>query len=363
MSIRKDPKTGVWQLDISIDGRPRYQRSSFTTVKKEAQEMHDKIKTDIWRQVNLGEKPKYTWAELIKQFLAEKELNGKRSIEDDRDKLRWLNKHLDNGKMLVADIDKTFVQSVLDIKRKEGNVRNLKDGTQTVKPLSNATINRYSALIHSVMQFAVHKDWITTAPTVKKLKEPKEKISYLTQEQAADLIYELPEHLVPMVRFSLATGLRQSNVTHLEWQNINLDRKLAWVWSINAKGKSDITIPLSDEAIAVLKSRLGKHEKYVFADEWGNPYLRPAGKSFYSACKRAGISENFTWHDLRHTWATWHVMSGTPLEVLMKLGGWKTLAMVLKYAHMAESHLANHANNISLPLPIASNKLNLKAVA
>ena len=119
-----------------------------------------------------------------------------------------------------------------------------------------------------------------------------------------------------------------------------------------AKGKSDLIIPLNDDAVAVLESQAGRNKVYAFVKDNGEPFLYSNGKAFKSACVRAGISEALTWHDLRHTWATWHVMGGTPLEVLMKLGGWKSLSMVLKYAHLGQSHLQSHACNISLP-PIA----------
>jgi integrase len=68
-------------------------------------------------------------------------------------------------------------------------------------------------------------------------------------------------------------------------------------------------------------------------------------KGWKSALQRAGIEPTFRWHDLRHTWASWHVMSGTPLEVLQKLGGWSSLTMVMRYAHLAPDHLAGYANN------------------
>ena|SRR5688572_3164150 len=48
--------------------------------------------------------------------------------------------------------------------------------------------------------------------------------------------------------------------------------------------------------------------------------------------------EDFLFHDLRHTWASWHVMSGTSLQELMELGGWKSYEMVLRYAHLAPEH-------------------------
>lgn len=54
---------------------------------------------------------------------------------------------------------------------------------------------------------------------------------------------------------------------------------------------------------------------------------------------------DFTWHGLRHTWAAWHVMSGTPLDVLQKLGGWADHKMVLQYAHLAPGYLVSFANN------------------
>ncbi|RLA22892.1 MAG: site-specific integrase, partial [Gammaproteobacteria bacterium] len=55
--------------------------------------------------------------------------------------------------------------------------------------------------------------------------------------------------------------------------------------------------------------------------------------------------ENFRWHDLRHTWASWHVQNGTPLNVLKDLGGWADIQMVLKYTHLSADHLAEYANN------------------
>jgi hypothetical protein len=62
------------------------------------------------------------------------------------------------------------------------------------------------------------------------------------------------------------------------------------------------------------------------------------------ALKRAGISD-FRWHDLRHTWASWHVQVGTPLHVLQELVGWSDFKMVQRYAHMAPEHLSRFVEN------------------
>jgi integrase len=63
------------------------------------------------------------------------------------------------------------------------------------------------------------------------------------------------------------------------------------------------------------------------------------------ALKRAGI-ENFRWHDLRHTWATWHLKSGTPTHELQRLGGWQTSVMVERYAHVAPNQFAKAAGRL-----------------
>ena len=71
----------------------------------------------------------------------------------------------------------------------------------------------------------------------------------------------------------------------------------------------------------------------------GNPVKQTGATAWENACKRAGI-EDFRWHDLRHTWASWHVQEGTPLHVLQELGGWESPEMVRKYAHLTPWHLA-----------------------
>jgi integrase len=82
----------------------------------------------------------------------------------------------------------------------------------------------------------------------------------------------------------------------------------------------------------------------VFPTHRGGPQAQ-ISTGWKAALKRANIEPEFRWHDLRHTWASWHVMSGTPLEVLQRLGGWSSLAMVMRYAHLSPDHLAGFANN------------------
>jgi integrase len=79
-------------------------------------------------------------------------------------------------------------------------------------------------------------------------------------------------------------------------------------------------------------------------------------KAWKAALKRAGI-ENFRWHDLRHTWASWHAQAGTPLHVLQELGGWETTEMVRRYAHLGGDQLAEYAERLSRPRVVEGTNL------
>ena len=94
-------------------------------------------------------------------------------------------------------------------------------------------------------------------------------------------------------------------------------------------------------AVEVLEGQRGKHPERVFTYE-GNPIRYVNTKAWRNALKRAGITD-FRWHDLRHTWASWLIQNGTPLYDLQEMGGWKSAAMVRRYAHLAPAHMARHA--------------------
>ena len=104
-------------------------------------------------------------------------------------------------------------------------------------------------------------------------------------------------------------------------------------------------MPLNDDAMAVLREEQGKHSDRVFTYK-GRPLGQVNTRSWRNALKRAGI-ENFRWHDLRHVWATWHVMAGTTLAELQELGAWKSELMVKRYAHFAPEQLRKAADRLA----------------
>ncbi len=100
---------------------------------------------------------------------------------------------------------------------------------------------------------------------------------------------------------------------------------------------------------------MGEHLKRVFTYH-GEPVSKAGTWAWRKALKRAGI-ENFRWHDLRHTWASWHVQNGTPLHILKELGGWASYEMAQRYAHLAPEHLVGYAGNAGVANRLHANNV------
>ena len=174
-------------------------------------------------------------------------------------------------------------------------------------------------------------------------REPTRRIRFLTQTQALALLKELPSHLRELATFGLATGLRAANITGLLWDQVDIARRLAWIHPDQAKARKAIAVPLNDMAMGVLGRCAGAHSEYVFTYR-GKRIKQVSTKAWHRACKRAGITD-FRFHDLRHTWASWHIQHGTPLFALQELGGWETERMVRRYAHLSAEHLVVYVRN------------------
>lgn len=136
-----------------------------------------------------------------------------------------------------------------------------------------------------------------------------------------------------------------SNITQLRWNRVDLKNSQAWIHADESKTRKAVGVPLNGDAINVLLKQKGEHHEFVFT--YNGRLIKNANVNAYKkAVKRAGLGD-FTFHDLRHTWATRHIMSGTPLYALQELGGWSSDKTVRKYAHLSVQYLQSHANNVS----------------
>ena len=323
MGIRKRGKT--WWVDITAPSGERVRCSAQTEDRREAQEYHDRLKSELWRVDKLKEKPKRTWDEAALRWL--ESLSNPRTIVNAEIRLAWLQNYLRGH--LLTNMSTDLVE---EIARKRG------------KNVSGATVNRYLGTISAVLNLARKTGWIETVPVLRKREEKEKRVRFLTHAEAARLLKELPPHQRDLADFALRTGLRQRNILELSWSQVDLQRNVCWIHPDQAKGERAIGVPLGKEVVDILRRQKGNHEERVFVFN-GHPIRQVNTKAWKKALKRAGIT-NFRWHDLRHTLASWHIQAGTPLAVLQELGGWADYKMVGRYAHLSKDHLSAYAENL-----------------
>ena len=154
----------------------------------------------------------------------------------------------------------------------------------------------------------------------------------LTEQYFAD-------YLRPMVLLSLNTGIRRGELASLTWADVNFKGPSLTVNGQDTKSGQTRVIPLNDEVLAVLRhwrKQTKKEVGYVFPGRTGGPLL-DVNKAWVAIRASAKIS-NFRWHDLRHTFASKLAMRGVDLNTIRELLGHASLAMTLRYAHLAPEH-------------------------
>ena len=311
----------TWYADFTTGNGKRIRRTLGTTDKQAAEELHDKLKYQQWRIDRIGEKPKHTWDEACIRWLKEK--GHKKSIKEDKQMIRRLTAL--RG-MYLDDITRDLVMDTV------------KDFGRT-----NATKNRFIQLIRAILNRAMKQwEWLDSVPYFSLYAEPKKRIRWLTPDEAKRLIAAAPPYMAQMIKFSLATGLRQRNVLTLKWQQVDLQRRVCWYYADETKSGKALGVSLNEIAIQVLTEQQGKHPEYIFTNHKNQAIKAIHPVTWKKTLAKAEI-ENFRWHDLRHTWASWLIQRGTPLAALQEMGGWQTPSMVQRYAHLAPEHLHKHS--------------------
>lgn len=364
MSIFRRGK--VWYASYSLPGGKRIKESLGTEDKREAQELHDRKKSELWRVSRLDDFPDVTFEEACLRWLEEK--SEKKSLDSDKVRMGFWLLHFEGVKL--KDINEAKIYSAISKMTNRKFAQNYSSQSKSLakrgkevptyqnKPVSSATKARCLALIKSILR-AAERDWkwLEKAPIIRLPQVRNKRVRWLEPHEANRLIDECPEPLKSVVKFALATGLRRSNIINLEWSQIDMQRKVAWVNPEDSKSGRAIGVALNDTACKVLRGQIGKHHKWVFvhteaanrSDGTMTPAVRQlrvdSNTAWKAALKRAGIS-NFRFHDLRHTWASWLIQSGVPLSVLQEMGGWESIEMVRRYAHLAPNHLTEHAKQI-----------------
>ena len=212
---------------------------------------------------------------------------------------------------------------------------------------SPATVVRYLAALSHAFTVAV-KDWAWLDANPCKLlmwpKEPRGRVRFLSEDERFRLLRACAEsrceQLHPVVLLALLTGMRRGEILGLRWENVDLQRHRLIL--TQTKNNERRQVPLVPRALAVIKTRLNgdaRPRAFVFAPRYGGGRALELRYFWTQALRGAGI-DNFRFHDLRHTAASYLAMTGATTNEIAEILGHKTLAMVQRYAHLTTGHSA-----------------------
>lgn len=306
-----------------MQGGKRIQVSTKTGNKKLAEKIHAKALTEIqegkWFE---GVKAKsITVSELIERYCRDR-LKAKSQNTVMRDKT--LRKHIEKN---FGDYSLSGVTSEMLSDYRQGRYN---------KGKSVATVNRELAFFRNAYNVAIrHYKWCSKNPVsdIKLDRENNQRDKWLTVEQEARLLPNLTGRYQDIVRLVINTGLREDEALSLTESKVDLFRK---VIIVKGKGDKTRTIPLNKIAFDILKERSKTrhiNSDLVFPSSEGTKIQRQRLLiAFKKAVKKAGIVD-FTFHDLRHTFATRLAQAGVDLYAISKLLGHSDIGTTQRYAH------------------------------
>jgi len=327
MSLYKRPNSPHYWVRFQLGGR-EVRLSSGTADRRAAEEFETSARSRAWRQVKLGERPPYPWDAARTRWLAETQ---KRTKAKDEIILAWFDEHLKDAH--VQAITREVIEELRALKRDE---------------TSPATADRYMALLRAILKKCAD-DWqvLESAPKVPMYGAKPPEPRWLTRPEFEKLCKELPEHLELAARLAAFTGLRMRSMLGLTWDRVDIKGRRAWIPASSMKGARTHGVPLSSDAVKVLKRLRKSSPKGAHVFQWNGEAIDDCNtKAFQDAVERAGVAP-LRWHDLRHSFASWAIRNGVAMHELMQLGGWSSYSMVLRYAHLAPDHLAEAAEKIA----------------
>lgn len=314
------PRGKGFQVQVRLDGLPP---RSATLPTREAAERWGRLVEGELRTMVRGERPV---SSLIDHYL--------RAYKPERTaakRLLWWRDEI--GSMALSDLGPQDIA----VRRDE----------LVLTGRSPATANRYHAAISKALSVGVEMGWLASNPArrVSRRRESAGRVRYLTEAERGRLVTACSASANPrlyaLVVFAMYTGCRAGECMRLRWRDVDLDsRRCTIIASKNGDARA-IALP---EAVVRALRHLHGHSGPVFGVQFPR-------RAFATSLRRAQI-DDFSFHCLRHTCASYLAMSGATLVELAAALGHKTLAMTKRYSHLAEPHTAAVVDRMAERFPI-----------
>jgi len=332
---RAQDGTVHYRVLLRLHGHPP-QSATFkrkTDAKRWAQQTEAAIREG--RHFKTREAKRHTLADLVDRYLRDVLPSKPKSRKKLSALLTWWRREI--GAYSLADVTPALIVEQRD--------RLLRGRTNRHARRSPATVNRHLGALSHAFTIAVREwGWVEDNPVRKvgKLTEPTGRVRFLTDEERDRLLEACGESgnrdLYVIVVLALSTGARLGEIMALRWPDVDLARGLAILHE--TKNKERRALPLAGLALNLLRERSRRRR---LVTDLVFPSLKNARRTVFprrawlDALKAAQV-EDFRFHDLRHSAASYLAMSGATLAEIAAVLGHKTLAMVKRYSHLSEQH-------------------------
>lgn len=330
-----------YQVTVRLKGHPK-ETATFsrkTDAKRWAQHTEAAIREG--RHFKTSEAKKRTVAQLIDRYITDVLPTKPKSVKQQGRQLKWWKEEI--GEYCLADLIPALIGEARDnLLHGRGKLQFKRGKNEGRAP---ATVVRYLAALSHALTIAVNEwGWLEDNPMrkVRRPKEPRGRVRFLRDKEREKLLESCKAsecaHLYPIVVLALSTGMRQAEILNLTWTDIDLMR--GYIAIYETKNKERRSVPLVGHAEELLNEmakvrRIGTLLLFPSAVKPQAPIA--IRRPWNEAVKAAGI-EDFKFHDLRHTAASYLAMNGASLAEIAEVLGHKTLSMVKRYAHLTEQH-------------------------
>lgn len=361
---KNDDGSTSYRVKIRLKGYPP-ESATFARL-TDARDWGNKTEADMKAARHFGASKRHTLNELLDSYENSAKHKELKSAKEMRTRLDWWRKKY--GDKLLQDITPIVVAQGRDALLSENlTVRKRGDDgevsrVQIEKRRTGATTNRFLAALSTACAYGVKElGWVERNPVerVSKPKESKGRVRFLDDAELPRFLQACKGHpdLYLAVLLSLTTGGRQSEIMGLRWGQIDLKAARATLYAGTTKNDDARVLSLVGEAFALLQERAKVRS---LTDDRIFPATNRADKSvfidlripFRAALKEASI-EDFHWHDLRHTCASYLMMNGVSSLEISKVLGHRTMAMVSRYSHLAPDRNTELSNALAAKLGVA----------
>jgi integrase len=237
---------------------------------------------------------------------------------------------------------------------------------QRAHAVAHSTVDKDLAVLKSFFNWCVARNLAVSNPVkrVKFFNDDNSRLRYLTEDEYERLIraaakIETSPYLAEKIILSVHTGLRRGSLFRLRWDEVDFLNRVLRI--PRTKSGRPHAVPLNATVLATLQALYSERLPdcpYVFAHATGRNAGEPVQdvkNAFHTALKAADISD-FTWHDLRHTFASWLIMKGASLRSVAELLGHRGLRMVMRYGHLSPAYLSAEVGLLDVPRPANAEK-------